>query len=85
MANVDLSDAEVLAIAKEMHRTWSPAVGKNRRVHACLPWVLTSIVCRRTRERPRALPRAVWGEANQAGPQSVFPSNEHLLFGRSSG
>ena len=32
-----------------------------------------------------ALPRAVWGEANQSGPQSVFPSNEHLLFGRSSG
>ena len=30
MANVDLSDAEVLALAKEMHKTWSAAVGKQQ-------------------------------------------------------
>ena len=64
---------------------YGSALYQAKGAHACLPWVLTSIVCRRTRERPRALPRAVWGEANQSGPQSVFPSNEHLLLGRSSG
>ena len=30
MAEVDLSDAEVLAVAKEMHKTWSAAVGKKQ-------------------------------------------------------
>jgi len=34
VADVDLSDAEVLAVAKETRRTWSAAVGKNRRAHA---------------------------------------------------
>ena len=28
VANVDLSNAEVLALAKEMHKTWCAAVGK---------------------------------------------------------
>ena len=28
VASVDLRDAEVLALAKEMHKTWSAAVGK---------------------------------------------------------
>ena len=38
VANVDLSDAEVLALAKEMHKTWSAAVGKKPAVPmlACL-------------------------------------------------
>ena len=69
MANVDLSDAEVLALAKEMHQTWSAAVGKNRRAHACLPWVLSSIVCRRKRERPRRTrtrPRRRWTARRKA-------------------
>ena len=34
VADVGLSDAEVLALAKEMRKTWSAAVGKNRRAHA---------------------------------------------------
>ena len=34
VANVDLSDAEVLALAKETRKTWSAAVGKNRHAHA---------------------------------------------------